>query len=382
MDNITINETTRSLSADVDVENYVGWQRFVQRPPAEKPEALTRQEYAKLSEGAREAYDSDRKRYHIRFGPLKSTIMRDIHQDLLELGEDNLYARAGARQGAIIDGSGTLGKTTILHYLGRHFERHQLKKEPRETDSFGVRTIFVPVLFVSVPADTSPKALLEKLVGFYNAPHSDRATVSQLTQLFKKLALQHQTQLVLLDDIHNLHQGNKRASTVNDLIKELMNNIPATFVYAGINCRKSVLLVDELTQDRERFSQTDNRFIYYCVKPFAYDAHHEQSEWRQLLRTLEQHLMLLDAKPGFLEDHHLLLYMRTRGGLGALTNLVSRAANRSIRSGSESINEALLKQIKTPHASQGSYEEMLVRLKRSKPGSLEEVARLLNSEIA
>ncbi len=63
--------------------------------------------------------------------------------------------------------------------------------------------------------------------------------------------------------------------------------------------------------------------------------------WTDLLRALEGHILLADAR-GILTDQAKDLHRRTEGHITSLTNLVDRACYLAITTGSESITAALL----------------------------------------
>ena len=68
----------------------------------------------------------------------------------------NLHcALPGARRGSIIDGYGSLGKTTTLLEFGRRYQRAMRKHFPAGVTPAGDE--FVPVVYLSVPANTSIK---------------------------------------------------------------------------------------------------------------------------------------------------------------------------------------------------------------------------------
>lgn len=324
--------------AENSLHDVASWQRFVQAQPPRKPSLITRAELNAMSPAAKDRYDRARRIYHMQFGPLESLMMEKIHKEVGSLAVDNLRALHGARPGAIIDGEGTLGKTTILLQLGRKYElrmqkEYQLIAEEFEFDAF------IPVVYTYVPSSTTPKKMLTSLVEFYGVPVSNRDSEGVIMQRLMRTARACKTSLIILDDIHNLHAGNKSAASVNDLLKELMDKIPATFVYAGINTKHSVLMVDTVTRSSSRASQTHNRYSHYEVKRFAYDVMEGgNSEWLELLDTIESHFVLAEHEVGWLAKHHLYLYVRTGGGMGALMRLLRHGANNAIRNGTEKLS--------------------------------------------
>lgn len=343
-------------------ENYMAWREFVARPDLKKPVMPSLKQYKAMSEAEKASFDLVRKMYHNMFGPLSSRIMKKIHSDVIRLAWDNLRTAPGARQGAIVDGQATLGKTTIVLHMGRIFEG--LAQRAYEAKGLHGRHVeFIPVVYCSVPSSTTPKKLLQALNRFYGNPFADRDSEVKLKSRLHDIAMACGTGLFILDDIHNLHRGNKSAESVNDLIKELANLIPATFVYAGINCEESILLMDSRTAGKGRFTQTQYRFALHKVRAFPFDVHlGDESEWLEFLAGVEEHLCLLRYRPGWLVRQALYLYLRTEGGIGSLIRLVRTAANNAIRDGSEHLTRKGLEGVTLASGAEKYYAEMKVKL--------------------
>jgi hypothetical protein len=375
--------------------NYYDWSRFVERKTAARPERFSLERYEKLGPDERYQYDGVRKRYHMAFGPLQTKVFNNVVKNLLELATDNLYVNFSPKQGGIINGYGGLGKSVSLTQLGRIYHQQRMREFKSRPTNAG--DTYIPVVYVSVPAGTTTKNLMTALVDFYDVamPIASRNELGRgggmpvangrraATELvLKKWFVNHvrscNTSLILLDDIHNLHRGNKTAETVNDLIKELMSVTSATFIYAGIDCEKTVLLMDGRTGISGRFTQTQYRFVTYDVTPFPYDASDPNSQWLEYLRTLEKHVCLLRQRPGDLEKLHLYLYLRSQGRIGAVTRLVQTAANRAIRKKVERIDRTLLEEIKTGYANENEYE----RLRRAiKNVSKDQIEKFLSTPV-
>ena len=64
--------------------------------------------------------------------------------------------------------------------------------------------------------------------------------------------------------------------------------------------------------------------------------------WTSLLRALEGHIKLADAREGMLVEHAKVLHRRTQGRIASLTNLIDRAGFLSIASGIETITPELI----------------------------------------
>lgn len=69
-----------------------------------------------------------------------------------------------------------------------------------------------------------------------------------------------------------------------------------------------------------------------------------------MLRALEGHLKLADARPGMLTDHAKELHRRTQGHIASVTNLIDRACYLAITTGTETITADLLADTSTDNA--------------------------------
>lgn len=363
--------------ADDQLWNYTSWQRFVEKPPVRKPIMPTPSQWNNLDSSAKTQFDQARKIYHSSFDPIPSQPLKTIVQEVVYTTWDNLRLPPGARSGFILDGLGTLGKSTILMQIGRTYEQMvraryvQLEARPA--------ALFIPVCYVRIPAATTPKKLLSNLCVFHGIPKAP--SENDLKNAFREHVKRCKTSLILVDDIHNLQRGNKNAESVNDLLKELMDDVPATLVYAGINCQQTVLLTDPSTGQNDRFTQTEQRFIFHHIDPFPYDVGlQKESQWLTLLASFERHLCLRLHNEGTLPKLALYMYMRTAGGIGALRLLIRQAANLAIREGVESITCELMDRVTLGYAAEQYYREMKIKVKNIRKPS--EVAELLSPKFS
>src|SRR5947209_17533346 len=153
------------------------WWDFVKYEPPQPPQEPSPTELAAMSKTARRALKLERVAYHLDLEPVPTPAMHRIINELMTQAMANLYSPPGARPGSLIDGAANLGKTTTLLEFGRCYER-----ELRQLYSEDIKTIdeFIPVVYVSLPAAASPKALNELLLEFYGFPRMSRATKKSL----------------------------------------------------------------------------------------------------------------------------------------------------------------------------------------------------------
>jgi hypothetical protein len=339
------------------------WARFAQEPSSRAPQLPTADASGAMTPAEKRRFNGDRLRHHSRF-TIKTPTMKEIHDDLLRLTRTNLYRPPGARPGAVIDGLGALGKTTILVEFGRLFEREiraQFNVGAGDDDEF------IPVCYVSLPATTSIRALNAAIVEFYGVTVPGRATAEQLTHTIKTLTRRCNTLLFLIDEVHYLNMRREGGRKVNDHLKHLANGIAATFVYAGIGLRERGFLAEGISGADAAMSQIQRRFRHYEVAPFQIASPESEREWKSLVKTLEREIVLFRQPPGTLVALHRYLYDRTGGVIGSVTELVRQAANLAIEEGSERITEELLDRIELDNAAEAEFERRAPRHAQRRP---------------
>ncbi|GAA2301824.1 hypothetical protein GCM10010234_50940 [Streptomyces hawaiiensis] len=140
------------------------------------------------------------------------------------------------------------------------------------------------------------------------------------------------------------HHGDKACTARSpaqaaDLLKDLPERLPATFVYAGINV-------------------TDNPCSPAPAAPSSPDAppsspaapsppgrggsHGTREPFRDVITDIDNALDLTHHKPGTLHRHATYLHQRTAARIGSLTHLIRQAAITAIHDGTERITKTAL----------------------------------------
>lgn len=330
------------------ITNYQEWRAFVEESVAARPTLLTLAEYRAMSDADRKPYNDERKRYHSRFGPLETPQLKNVHDEALRLAAINYGASPGARPGVILDGLGTVGKTTIVMHLGRKYER-ALRRKLKLPGCFPNGDLFVPVVYISLPGDVTIKAFNWLVVEYFNIPAPRSAREEWLTRQIVRIAKACGTSMFIVDDIHFVKMKNRTGETINNHFKFLANCISSTFVYAGINLEGTQLLSEGASREKAIFSQTKHRFKKYDINPY----HNGGTEYRSLLASFEHHLLLVKQEPGMLVDQLAnYIHGRTAGYIGAISNLLREGANLAIDRGDERLSTRLLDQITLDHAAE------------------------------
>src|SRR4029079_6437625 len=117
----------------------------------------------------------------------------------------------------------------------------------------------------TVPPAATPKMLAAEFARFAGIPGNGRQqNQDDITNAVCDVLARLRTDLVLVDEIHNLNLATRTGAEASDQLKYLAERIPATFVYAGIDVDAQGLFAGV------RGRQIAGRFTVIPAAPFAY----------------------------------------------------------------------------------------------------------------
>jgi hypothetical protein len=335
-----------------------GWQQFTDAGPAE-PKLLAGTDLELLSDADRMAYDHDRADYHSQLITVATPVIRQVYATGRRLVLLNRH-QVSARRGLIVTGAAGTGKTTAVTQLGRNHElllRHRLGQQ-----AVAGR---MPVVYVTVPPAATPKMLASEFARFAGVPvNSRQQNQADITNAVCDVLARLRTDLVIVDEIHNLNLATRTGADASDQLKYLAERIPATFIYAGIDIEGSGLFAGT------RGQQIAGRFGVIGCEPFAYGTAVQRQQWQALIVTLEQALRLHRHQPGQLLRLDAYLHERTDGMIGSLSHLIRGAAVEAILDGTEKITRETLDRIGLDHAAEAARtrRKAASRRHRDSPG--------------
>ena len=263
---------------------------------------------------------------------------------LLGDGTFTQSAIACSNKGLIVTGDSGTGKTTAIKQLGKH---HELLARRRRTGPGP----FLPVVYLTVPPAATPKILAAEFARFLALPLPRYFNQINITNAVCDLLCRLGTDLVLVDEIHNVNLATRVGADSSDQLKYLAERLPATFVYAGID----VAHVGLFTGIRGR--QIAGRFPTINTTSFAYGTPTQRAQWTALIATLEQSLRLHQHRRGTLTRLATYLYERTSGMIGSLSHLIRAAAIDAIFDGTERISRNSLDRVILDHAAESAYAQ-------------------------
>ncbi|WP_406485927.1 TniB family NTP-binding protein [Streptomyces phaeochromogenes] len=312
-----------------------GWRHFTADPPP-PPRLLTSKEYATLSDLERDVYDEARLDHHARLLVVATSTVRHTVTCGRRLVLLNRHA-ISARRGLIVSGPAGTGKTIAITQLGRSHELLDRARHPHVRDR-------IPVVYITVPPAATARMVAAEFARFLGLPVRRTSNITDLIEAVVGVCTDTRTGLILVDELHNISLTSRHGAEVADTLKYFSERIPATFIYAGIDIEHSNLL------SGTRGAQIASRFTLIPTHPFPYGA-----EWKGLVATLEETLLLHEHQRGTLVALDRYLHDRTGGMIGALSHAVRGAAIDAILTGTEKITKKSLAAIPLDHTAQAAF---------------------------
>lgn len=309
-----------------------GWRSFVTSaaPTVDSPDTVA---LNAMSAAERELYDEQRISYHSELVIVETTTVRSITNQgrlLMMLNQREI----SARRGLVVSGPWASGKTTAIKLLGKTHELLIRRKYPTQRDR-------IPVVYITTPPKGSPRKLASEFANFLGLPQRPRQNVTDIADAVCQVLTNARTDLVIVDEIHNLNLATSAGEDMSDHLKYFTEHMPATFVYAGINVENSGLFTGL------RGRQISARSVLKTTGPFPLSE-----EWSALVATLESGLRLHRHEPGTLTDQAQYLHYRTGGSISSLSHLIRQAAIMAILTGTETIDRELLSETSIDHAAE------------------------------
>ena len=324
-----------------------GWQSFAQKTSAVRPIMPTTDVFAAMGSREKKEFAKQRKKYHSEMPLIETPELSRIHSEAIRLASMNYVSPAGARMGIVLDGLGTVGKSSIATALGKKYENSWRKNIfPKiQNSNFSIP---IPVVYVTLPGFVAIKDFNRLITSFMGISVPATASVSWLNERIIDAMQACGTSLVIIDDIHFLEMRNRSAHLVNNHLKYLANCVSATFVYAGINVEGSGLLAEGNSKEKAYVSQTQHRFKTFSIAPFSKNS----QDFKSLLSSFEVSLALMSQPQGTLVQFSDFIHDRTAGFMGAISNLLREGANMAIDQGHEKLSRTLLENVKLAYASE------------------------------
>jgi hypothetical protein len=314
-----MNIPFHNLDRPANLFTREGLQDYLDAPKT-APATLTETQYAALSDDDRTQYDRARL-VHINGGIVIATpALRMAMRQLEQCFTANLGRNSG-QTGMMINGPATIGKTETTKALMGLVYTQFTKQFPRFKED-GI----IPVVYVSVPADCTGKTLMRSFASFLGLPVAERETMGETRRRVINTLQAARTQLIVVDELQNLNGRGTKIGESIDLLKNLHNELPATFVYAGFGLDDPSGI---LRGDRGR--QLGGRFTVFDITAINWSRAEDRKTWLQIITAFEKALLLRHQPAGSLRKEAEYLHHRTNGSIGSLARLLTLSASTLIR---------------------------------------------------
>ncbi len=307
---------------------WQGWNRFATTDPVAPP-----------LPGDPPRTPEERLAYHSAFVTIRTPAIHTLATQVRTLMILGRHQQTTARPSLIVTGPAAAGKTTALLNVGRTCHLAHTRKNPPPPGSAHAA---VPVAYVLVPPGATAKTLITEFARYLGIPVAARMTQTQITEAVCHTYTQAGIQLVMIDEIHRLNPRTTTGAQTADLLKDLTERLPATFVYAGINVTDTPLFTGV------RGAQLAGRATLVDCGPLP-ARHGKREPFRDVITDIETALDLQQHKPGTLPRHTQYLHQRTAGRIGSLTRLIRQAAITAISDGTERITKQSLDAVQLDH---------------------------------
>lgn len=324
-----------------------GWDRFVNAAAREEFDTLTRGAMARLGPDELADYNEARMVWNANLPTVRTSQLERANSIIDMVMASSRRDGDKLRGSVVIDAEPGLGKTTIATRYGRAFHRAQYRRYGSETPE-GHQ--FLPVAFIPLAAQITLKGLNQRLLRFYGHPAAETATKDRLASLMVDCVTACQTRMIIVDDLHFVDFKNRNGTDVSNHLKWLSNELPVTFVFAGVDLEQKRFFDEGLVGAEAVFAQTARRATRVPVAPFAISSDAGMSSWLALLRALGSHLKLADADEEMLLPLAQEIFVRTQGRIASITNLLDRACYVAIASGAERVTADVLRRVRVDNA--------------------------------
>lgn len=275
---------------------------------------LSEPDYLALSDAERTDYNAERIGFISGRMLLSTPHLKEARLRLQECIAQNSNRRSG-HVGLMLDGDSTLGKTTILEALMEYVYNRFAAQVPNHK-AIG----YIPIVFVEVPAGSRGKSLMTAFADFLGLPVAPRETMNSIRKRVAQAMRQANTKLVVVDELHKLAGGSVNNGESVDILKELHNEVRATFVYAGLNLTDGKLL------SGSRGQQLSARFSFLGMSRYSLNNPEDKVAWKALVTAYVRELPLRHQDLKTLIGHSDYLLARTGGSIGSLGRLLGGAA--------------------------------------------------------
>ncbi len=325
-----------------------------------------------------------RSAYNAAFDLILTPSRKEIRDAIIRLTTINRKSRDSARLGAVIQGSPTVGKTTLVKYIGKRYQivacRLHVNMFGQDQTVAGTAFRFIPVVFISLGAHknrekVSLSGFLKKICKFYGIVITKKMNEDDVIEAIIGKTRECKTSLFILDEISNLDLRFIGAEIIIETIKDLMNHISATFIFAGIATKAGEIFAG---YDPENYKDFDGQIVapnkpkrtrrkkseddeilndsqfYHRLQNFPMLPFKDKlsEEFDEIIDRIDREIRLVNHRVGNLRKLTPYLMQRTDGYIGAIQTLVRHGCEIAIADTTEKITKPLLDKVRVDFAAE------------------------------
>ncbi|WKK26927.1 TniB family NTP-binding protein [Streptomyces olivoreticuli] len=336
------------------------WRGYRDHKAPARPVMPPYETFLALPKNKREVLNDARHDFHSALAIIRTAQMLRLHSLMERRMHLNAHQPPGARRGIVVDGPPTVGKSTLVKMFAADFERRLLRKYPERFDDGyekdGMVIDYTPVVYINVPAGATPKDMSVLLADYLGLPYRAGATKTEITKNVLAVMRTVGVELVIIDDVHFLDVSQREGKIVNDHLKYLANHTAATFIYTGVDLKRSGLFLEGQGAST-RATQTSARNTLHQMTKFTISTKQGKQEWAGAIMALESVLALYQHKQGQLTRLSRYLFDRTGGSICGLSDLLREGAIEAVMSGEEAITRRLLERIDLSEHAETAYRQ-------------------------
>ena len=320
-----------------------------------RPEMLNDAEYSSMSDTARASYDRSRVVYTSGGIVIATPHVTESVRLLKQAFAVNVGRNSG-HAGLMLNGDSTVGKTETAKTLMRTVFSQYKRMFPNFEDHGRL-----PVVYVSVPAASTGKLLMKTFAEFLGLPVTGRESMGEIRSRVVQALIAAGTQLIVVDELQNLVGRSVGLGESVDVLKNLHNEVPATFVYAGFGLANGALLSGPKGQ------QLRGRFTIFDMERLNLGDAADRKTWSGLIAAFEKKLPLRHQEIGSLRLLRDYLYLRTSGSIGSLAKLLTGATIELITNPKytqECLTEAVMNTVKLDQFADENYKIKMAALSK------------------
>ena len=318
-----------------------------------RPDMLNDTDFDALSDTARAQYDRSRILYASGGIVIATPDVIEATRLLTQAFAVNVGRNSG-HAGLMLNGDSTVGKTETAKTLMRtvYSQYRSMFPDFAEFDQ-------IPVVYVSVPAASTGKLLMKTFADFLGLPVTGRESMGEIRMRVVQALTAAGTQLIIVDELQNLVGKSAGLGESVDVLKNLHNEVPATFVYAGFGLTNGALLSGPKGQ------QLRGRFTVLDMERLNLSDATDRKTWNKLIAAFEKKLPLRHQEVGTLRKLNSYLFMRTSGSIGSLAKLMTGSAIELITNPKyteECLTEEVMDTVKLDQFAEENHTIMKARL--------------------